>query len=114
MNVAPLKAMLFIDGTWLYYSLNTREKSRDPIITKYGPGWQNNSKVNWLALPRLICSQIEEQRNSETHFSGSDRPLDIARVMVYTSAKKDTDPNSRRMRMFRDMSDANYGEVLIS
>lgn len=28
--------------------------------------------------------------------------------MVFTSAKKDTDPNSIRMRMFREMSNANY------
>jgi hypothetical protein len=29
-------------------------------------------------------------------------------VMVFTSAKKETDPNSIRMRMFREMSNANY------
>lgn len=28
--------------------------------------------------------------------------------MVYTSAKRETDPNSIRMRMFRDMANANY------
>jgi hypothetical protein len=46
-NVAPLKAMLFIDGTWLYYSLNTRNPKRDVIIAKFGMGWQNNYKVDW-------------------------------------------------------------------
>eukprot|EP00571_Detonula_confervacea_P007366 CAMPEP_0172313662 /NCGR_PEP_ID=MMETSP1058-20130122/20700_1 /TAXON_ID=83371 /ORGANISM="Detonula confervacea, Strain CCMP 353" /LENGTH=829 /DNA_ID=CAMNT_0013027355 /DNA_START=191 /DNA_END=2680 /DNA_ORIENTATION=+ len=108
INVAPLKAMLFIDGTWLYYSLNARNSNRDPIIPKFGAGWQNHYKVDWLALPRLICEQIEKQRNSKTSFSGSDRPLEIARAMVFTSAKKETDPNSIRMRMFRDMANANY------
>ncbi|KAL3806630.1 hypothetical protein ACHAXA_009985 [Cyclostephanos tholiformis] len=107
-NVAPLKAMLFIDGTWLYYSLNTRNPKRDVIIAKFGMGWQNNYKVDWQALPRCICAQIERQRNSKTSFSGSDRPLEISRVMVFTSAKKETDPNSIRMRMFRDMANANY------
>ena len=47
INVAPLKAMLFIDGTWLYYSLNSRNPKRDPIIPKFGMGWQNNYKVDW-------------------------------------------------------------------
>lgn len=47
INVAPLKAMLFIDGTWLYYSLNTRNPSRDAIIPKFGMGWQNSYKVDW-------------------------------------------------------------------
>ena len=28
--------------------------------------------------------------------------------MVFTSAKKETDPNSIRMRMFREMANANY------
>ena len=109
-NVAPLKAMLFIDGTWLYYSLNSRNAKRDSIIPKFGVGWQNNYKVDWLALPRLICAQIEKQRNSQTSYSSgsSDRPLEISRVMVFTSAKKETDPNSIRMRMFRDMANANF------
>ncbi|KAL7541340.1 hypothetical protein ACHAXR_011966 [Thalassiosira sp. AJA248-18] len=108
INVAPLKAMLFIDGTWLYYSLNSRKSHRDAIIPKFGVGWQNNHKVDWLALPRLICAEIEKQRHSKTSFTGSDRPLEIARVMVFTSAKKDTDPNSIRMRMFREMANANF------
>jgi len=109
-NVAPLKAMLFIDGTWLYYSLNSRNAKRDSIIPKFGMGWQNNYKVDWLALPRLICAQIEKQRNSQTSYSSgsSDRPLEISRVMVFTSAKKETDPNSIRMRMFREMANANF------
>ena len=107
-NVAPLKANLFVDGTWLYYSLNTRNPDRCPIIKKFGKGWQNNYKVDWQALPKLICSQMEEQRYSKTSFTGSERPIEIARIMVFTSAKRETDPNSIRMRMFRDMSNANY------
>lgn len=122
-NVTPLKAMLFIDGTWLYYSLNSRNPKKDAIIAKFGQGWQNNYKVDWQALPRVICSQIETQRNSKSSTSStsstatttssfssglSDRSLDISRVMVFTSAKKETDPNSIRMRMFREMTYANY------
>lgn len=120
-NATPLKAMLFIDGTWLYYSLNSRNPKKDAIVAKFGQGWQNNYKVDWQALPRVICSQIETQRKSKssststtttttTSFSSgsSDRSLDISRVMVFTSAKKETDPNSIRMRMFREMTYANY------
>ena len=47
INVAPLKAMLFIDGTWLYYSLNTRNPERCAIINKFGIGWQSYYKVDW-------------------------------------------------------------------
>ena len=45
--VPPLKAMLFIDGTWLYYSLNTRNPKHDAIVSKFGKGWQNNYRVDW-------------------------------------------------------------------
>ena len=41
INVAPLKCMLFIDGTWLYYSINSRKSNRCAIVPKFGRGWQN-------------------------------------------------------------------------
>lgn len=46
-SVAPLKAFLFIDGTWLYYSMHTRGGDRDPIERKFGKGWRNHYKVDW-------------------------------------------------------------------
>jgi paraquat-inducible protein B len=46
-NVAPLKAMLFIDGTWLYYSLYCRNRESDNITANFGMGWQNKYKVDW-------------------------------------------------------------------
>ena len=45
--VAPLKAMMFIDGTWLYYSIYERKGLRCPITTKFGRGWQQKYKVDW-------------------------------------------------------------------
>lgn len=47
INVTPLKVMLFIDGTWLYYSLHARKLNRCSIIPKFGKGWQANYKVDW-------------------------------------------------------------------
>ena len=46
-SVAPLKAFLFIDGTWLYYSMHTRGGDRDPIERKFGKGWRNHYRVDW-------------------------------------------------------------------
>ena len=46
-SVTPLKAFLFIDGTWLYYSMHTRGGDRDPIERKFGKGWRNHYKVDW-------------------------------------------------------------------
>lgn len=45
--VAPLKAMMFIDGTWLYYSIHERKGRKCPISTKFGRGWQHYYQVDW-------------------------------------------------------------------
>jgi hypothetical protein len=116
VNVTPLKIMFFIDGTWLYYSLHARKKESCVVSQKFGRGWQADYKVDWSVLPRLICNEIENQRGGHVSyyrsspitfiecmvtdlvvfpvykksFKGSNRPLDIARVSVFTSAKKET------------------------
>lgn len=64
MPVVPMKAMLFIDGTWLYYSLYRREEKFDPIVKKYGKGWQYRYKIDWNELPRIVCEQIVGQQTS--------------------------------------------------
>ncbi len=64
LPVAPLKAMLFIDGTWLYYSLYRRKEELDPIVKKFGKGWPYRYRFDWNALPRIVCEQIVgQQRN---------------------------------------------------
>jgi len=45
--VAPLKAMMFIDGTWLYYSIHERRGDKCPITPAYGRGWQQHYAVDW-------------------------------------------------------------------
>lgn len=65
VNVTPLKIMFFIDGTWLYYSLHARKGDRCAATLKFGKGWQANYKVDWLALPRLICNEIDKQRGGK-------------------------------------------------
>lgn len=62
MPVAPLKAMLFIDGTWLYYSLYRRKEEMDPIVKKFGKGWPYRYRFDWNALPRIVCEQIVSQQ----------------------------------------------------
>jgi len=120
MPLTPLKAMLFIDGTWLYYSLYRRKEQEDPILKKFGRGWQHRYRFDWSALPRIICEQIAGQESNmswtSTGTQGLDgvqpkstqRPIEIVRAPVFTSYKKSTDPNSFRVKMFNEMADANY------
>ena len=67
-QLAPLKVMLFIDGTWLYYSLYRRKEDRDPIVKKFGRGWQHRYKFDWNALPRIICEQLVDQQINLVRF----------------------------------------------
>jgi len=121
--LTPLKAMLFIDGTWLYYSLYRRKENQDPIVKKFGRGWQHRYRFDWSALPRIICEQIAGQESNMSWTStgmpqstdsderppmNAQRPIEIVRASVFTSYKKSTDPNSFRVKMFNEMADANY------
>ena len=48
---------------------------------------------------------IDTKDSLPTH---APRPIEIVRVSVFTSYKKSTDPNSFRVKMYKEMADANY------
>ena len=115
VNVAPLKTMLFIDGTWLYYSINRRDEFCCPIMQRYGKYWQRKYRFKWEELPRVICEAMMEQQlsmgwSSNTGGGNNDsvRPVEIVRACVFTSYKKNTDKNTLRVQMFEEMAEANY------
>jgi len=101
--VAPLKAMLFIDGTWLYYSIHERNEFKCPIVKAYGRGWQTRYQFDWTALIQVIAQQLQEQ-----HLWNSRQTVEITRASVYTSCKKDTSIYSNRIKMFEEMKRNNY------
>ena len=109
--LAPCKVMLFIDGTWLYYSLHERREKDCPIIQKYGRGWQHRYEVDWEALPRILCENLQDPGWTTTSNASphqQQRPFEIVRASVFTSYKADTSPLSWRYRMFQEMKAANY------
>ena len=63
-QLPPLKTMLFIDGTWLYYNIFRRKPSECPVCFKYGVGWQYRYRFDWNALPRVICEQLVRQQET--------------------------------------------------
>jgi uncharacterized coiled-coil protein SlyX len=108
-GVAPLRSMLFIDGTWLYYSIHERPAHLCPIIAKYGRGWQRFYHFDWGELPRVICQALEEQDKATGWGSNTRiRPVEISRANVFTSVKKRTSESSERIRMFEEMRETNY------
>ena len=107
--------MLFIDGTWLYYSIFRRQSEklqRCSIVHKFGAGWAFDHNFRWDALPAIICEEIQREINKNKWSSGgganADRPVEIVRANVFTSMKKETEANSLRMKMFDDMASCNY------
>lgn len=109
-SIPPLKVMLFIDGTWLYYSIFERPKKACPISQQYDTAsrpWYTTHKVDWAAIPSLVaeCLTQQEQKSGWTQ---QPRTVSIERAFCFTSYKKDTSPTSNRVRMFEDMKDANY------
>jgi len=123
MPLTPLKAMLFIDGTWLYYSIYERQENQCPLVKQFGKAWQYRYKINWGALPRIICEQISRQEGimgwsssalpqtanpNDSPLINTQRPIEVVRASVFTSYKKTTDPNSFRVRMYNEMAGANY------
>jgi hypothetical protein len=102
-SVVPLRTMLFIDGTWTYYSLFERNPSVCPIIQKYGLGWMEYYTFDWEALPRIICRSLQESGRS---ING--RPMEVTRASVFTSYKADTLTSSLRYKLFQDMRTAGY------
>ena len=101
-SITPLKVMLFIDGTWLYYSIHERGEQDCPIIRRYGKLWQNRYSIDWSALPQILCESLEDP------LMVAGRPAEIVRASVFTSYKADTSPNSWRYKMFQELKAANY------
>lgn len=118
-SLSPLKVMLFIDGTWLYYSLHTRDNERDPIQHEFGPGWQSKYNVDWVNLPRVIGYALQQQDViagwMPISASGERqvRPVEVVRVSVYTSFRRDTPKTSLRYQMFQDMVEAKYDVLML-
>lgn len=120
-----LKAMLFIDGTWLYYSLYHRGDAC-PIVANYGLGWQHSYKIDWGELPKLIAKELQLQLSTKgwhsnesesnlrgTHASSNQQhaAVDITRATCFTSYKASTDKNSLRVKMFDQMDAAGFDMI---
>ncbi|CAB1116077.1 unnamed protein product [Ectocarpus sp. CCAP 1310/34] len=100
----PLKVMVFIDGTWLYYSFFGRGE-RCHVSAKLGPGWVYEYNVKWEMLPVIISRAVHAQL---ARYGQSSRLVEVVRTVVFSSARKDTDKDSTRMRMFNAMREKNF------
>lgn len=100
----PVRTMVFIDGSWLYYSFHGR-RPNCPVTAQYGTGWEYAYSIDFDRLPQLISQYVHAELLRRFK---SKRFVEIVRTVVFTSARADTHKASNRMRMFRQMEDANF------
>jgi len=93
--LVPIKMMIFIDGTWLYYSLFSRGRMRCPIIKRYGMGWAQEYEIAWREVKAYVAETIAMQLPG--------RLVDVTRVVVFGSVRAGTSRHSLRVRMFQEM-----------
>ncbi len=98
--------LVFVDGTWLYYSLiEGRPDRMDPVVKLFGRDWNKKYRINWQKLPYLIALNLSSQLKSQYSFRQN---VEIVRTSVFTSMRSDTGIGSSRERMLADLYEANF------
>ena len=105
-RMVPIKVMMFVDGTWLYYSFFARGRSRCTIAKRYGENWFERHAVDWAAFQHHIAETISYRLPG--------RLVDVFRVIVFGSVRRDTRAQSPRIRMFQEMEQANFEVHLLT
>lgn len=105
----PLKAHIFIDGTWLYYGLIKGRFNNDPMTRKLGPHWERRYRILYPEICNVIARDLKKQL--ERRNENTDRDVEIIRTNVFTSMKIDTLPQSSRYKMVSDFYESNFDVV---
>ncbi|KOO22140.1 conserved unknown protein [Chrysochromulina tobinii] len=96
--------MIFIDGSWLYYSLHGR-RPNCPVTRKYGEGWEYSHSIDFDRLPQLIAQRLHKEMLERFK---TQRFVEVVRSVAFASMRADTDVQSPRKRLFKGMEKANY------
>eukprot|EP01038_Epipyxis_sp_PR26KG_P013319 gene13319-17844_t len=101
----PLKVMIFVDATWLYYSLVVG-RGDCPIVSKVGPNWKRSHRINWSGIPKLVKDNLNKQLQ---HTYGSkSRGVEVVRTSVFTSMREDTEARGGRESMMNEFYRNNF------
>ena len=83
-----MKTTIFIDGTWLYYSLYTAQ-------SYLSDGWHRTHDLDYDLLPSLITAAVESEAG---------RRLDVTSTLVFTSQSPNTPKQSPRHKMLSELA----------
>ncbi|KAG7346497.1 NYN domain containing protein [Nitzschia inconspicua] len=124
-TLTPLKVMIFIDGTWLYYQIYERTMYRDIMSQKLGSkDWKTWHEIDWPRLPMVACQALLKDKKSSwsaimapteggTTQQTPQRPIEVMRVSVYSSMHRETPEDSYRFLMFQNMRKAGFDVNMI-
>ena len=107
----PLKVQIFVDGTWLYYTMVLGRKRTHgeggycPMTAKFGPRWQSTHSFAWSKLPQVVASQLTRQLQTQ---HSTPRAVEVVRTSVYTSVLADTPIQGSRAAMIEDWYRSNF------
>lgn len=111
---AVKKVMLFIDGTWLYYSIHERPAKDCPLIQRYGRGWQLRYDMNWTALPDILSHAVAQQLEQQQQRTKSRAVIQQQDTIVNTDNQSHTtnsfDPIPPRKSLFRPLQQQSKDE----
>lgn len=100
--------LVFMDGTWLYYSMVQGRSERNcPIERKFGTKWSKTHRVDWNKLPQIIASNLREQLGNQKILTPPG-VIDITRTSVFTSLRADTEQGSARDTMLGNFYKQNF------
>eukprot|EP00607_Mallomonas_marina_P009868 CAMPEP_0182419078 /NCGR_PEP_ID=MMETSP1167-20130531/3472_1 /TAXON_ID=2988 /ORGANISM="Mallomonas Sp, Strain CCMP3275" /LENGTH=524 /DNA_ID=CAMNT_0024593685 /DNA_START=289 /DNA_END=1863 /DNA_ORIENTATION=- len=97
--------MVFMDGTWLYYSLFDGGRANCPLQRKLGANWVRDYRVDWNKVIQVIESSLSTQL---FYAHGYTRLVEIIRTYVFTSTRADTSIDGKRSRLIADFEKANF------
>lgn len=105
--------MLFVDGTWLYYSIHERPADACPLVRRYGREWRVHYDIDWAALPGILATALQQQllqqhKSRTAQLQQTVKKIELVRCSVYTSYKADTRQDSNRYKLFQDLQAANF------
>ena len=106
-SAPPLKVHIFVDGTWLYYSLVVgRQRDRSCALTaRFGPNWRTERVFKWNTLPQIVAGEIARQLELT---SASKRLVEVVRTSLYTSCLENTPIYGARAGMIEDWYRSNF------
>lgn len=100
--------VVFMDGTWLYYSLVQGRTERScPVARKFGSRWHETHKIDWSKLPSIIAGNIRQQLDRQNVLPSS-MNVDVVRSSVFTSLRADTAVGSLRDVMLSNFYQNNF------